>query len=220
MKIIAISDLHGQLDFTIPECDLLVVGGDVCPDKIYGEYAINFPDWQLQWFENTFIPWVEDQPAEFVAITWGNHDWCGHLKPNAEYGKKTSVISDGPVIVNGTKFWLTPWSNQFMTWAWMQEHDKLAEVYAKIPEDVDVIVSHQPPYGFGDLYPNMHTGKLEHVGSSELLYTIERVKPEVVICGHLHGGHGMYKHQETHIYNVSMLNDTYQKVFEPTIIEI
>lgn len=220
MKIIAISDQHGQFPASTPECDLLIIAGDCCPDKFGPFYAINAPEQQLHWFEWVFIPWVEAQPAEFVAITWGNHDWCGHLKPNAEYGKKTSVVSDGPVIVNGTKFWLTPWSNQFMTWAWMQKHEELAEIYAKIPEDVNVIVSHQPPQGYGDLYPNMDTGKLEHIGSSELLYTVERVKPEVVICGHLHGGHGMYKHQETHIYNVSLLDDQYRQVFQPTIIEV
>ena len=221
VKIVAISDQHGQFPDSIPECDLLIIGGDCCPDSFGPWLARDYPEIQLEWFENKFIPWAEAQPVEFVAITWGNHDWCGHLKPNTHYDNhRIDVISDGPIVVNGIKFWLTPWSNQFMTWAWMKEHDKLAEVYAKIPEDVDVIVSHQPPQGFGDLYPNMHTGKLEQVGSSELLYTIERVKTEVVICGHLHDGHGMYKHQETHIYNVSLLNDAYQRVFEPTIIEI
>lgn len=220
MRIVAISDLHGQFPKSIPECDLLIIAGDLCPDVFEGRFpARNYPERQLKWFENIFVPWAERQPAEFVVSTWGNHDFCGHLKPNAHYDK-LDVVSDGPVIVTGTKLWLTPWSNQFMDWAFMKPHAELAEVYAKIPEDVDILVSHQPPYGYGDLYPNLESGKMEHIASQELLYTIERVRPSIVVCGHLHGGHGMYQEHGTTIYNVSILNEGYQLYYPVTEIEV
>ena len=218
IKIVAISYLHGQFP-KVPKCDLLIVAGDICPDRVYGVYARHAPDWQLKWFENNFIPWAEEQPAEFVVVTWGNHDFAGHLKPNAEYVDKISLVSDGPILVNGIKLWLTPWSNQFMEWAWMKPHDQLAEIYAKIPEDIDILISHQPPYGFGDVYPNIDNGNLEHVGSSELLYRIERIKPKIVICGHLHRGYGQYQIGNTFIYNVSIVNEQYKLVNPATEIK-
>lgn len=210
MRIVAISDLHGTFPPDIPKCDLLIVAGDICPDRFDGSIkAYKQPERQLRWFKNVFVPWVERQPCEFAVSTWGNHDWCGHLEPNAEYGK-LSVVSDGAVIINGVKLWLTPWSNQFMSWAWMKHPSELNPIYGKIPYDVDILVSHQPPYGFGDLYPNMESGKMEHIASQELLYHIERVRPSIVVCGHLHGGYGRYQHGETMIYNVSILDEQYK----------
>lgn len=64
---------------------------------------------------------------------------------------------DGQVSV-----WMTPWSNQFMSWAFMKPPRELADVYAQIPEGIDILVSHQPPYGHGDRYFDVGSGKVEH----------------------------------------------------------
>lgn len=218
MLVCAISDLHGQLPKAIPPCDLLLVAGDVCPDRFSGVQAKTNPDRQLQWFENEFVSWAEDQPAEFIVVTWGNHDWCGHLVPNGQRGKRVDIVSDAPMLINGIKLWFTPWSNEFMGWAWMKRHADLAEVYAKIPDDVDILVSHQPPYGCGDVYPD--PVKMAHIGSSELLHRIEQIKPRIVVCGHLHGGHGTYQHGETTIYNVSLLDEGYNMKYAPTMFTL
>jgi hypothetical protein len=37
-----------------------------------------------------------------------------------------------------------------MNWAFMKEAADLEAVYAQIPEGTEILVSHQPPYGFGD----------------------------------------------------------------------
>ena len=216
MRIVAISDLHGTFPPDIPECDLLIIAGDVCPDRFEGiRKASKEPERQLRWFQNVFVPWVERQPCKEAVSTWGNHDWCGHLQPNAEYGKLT-VVSDELYCTEEANIWLTPWSNQFMDWAFMKHHSELGKIYAQIPEGTDILVSHQPPYGFGDLYPNLESGKMEHIASSELLYHIERVRPSIVVCGHLHGGHGKYQHGPTTIYNVSILNEGYQLYYPVT----
>ncbi len=103
----------------------------------------------------------------------------------------------------------------------MKPHEELAEVYAKIPEGLDILVSHQPPYGCGDYYPDFENkGQMLHIGSQELLYAIEQKKPKVVICGHLHGGHGMYSIDKTLVYNVSVVDEQYRLAYPPTDIQL
>jgi Icc-related predicted phosphoesterase len=116
--------------------------------------------------------------------------------------------------------WATPWSNPFMQWAFMKEPRALEQVYAAIPEDSDVLVSHQPPYGYGDRTFDLEAGRIEHVGSRELLAAIERVRPKVVICGHVHGGFGQYEHEGVPIYNVSVVDERYRLVNQPTVIDL
>jgi Icc-related predicted phosphoesterase len=103
-----------------------------------------------------------------------------------------------------------------MDWAFMKEPRDLVEVYAKIPAGIDILVSHQPPYGFGDRFPDRH----DHVGSEALRDAIDRVRPRLVICGHIHGGRGRYEYDGIPIYNVSILDDDYRPAFAPTVIEL
>ncbi len=82
--------------------------------------------------------------------------------------------------------------------------------YAAIPAGIDILVSHQPPYGHGDDVFDSASGGLRHLGSLELLAAIERVRPKLVICGHVHGGFGRSEHEGTQIYNVSILDQRYR----------
>jgi Icc-related predicted phosphoesterase len=107
-----------------------------------------------------------------------------------------------------------------MRWAFMKEPRELERVYAAIPDGVDVLVSHQPPHGYGDRTFDLDAGKVEHVGSRELLAAIKRASPKVVICGHVHGGFGAYEHDGIPIYNVSVVDEAYRLVNQPTVIDV
>lgn len=215
MKLIAVSDLHGNLP-EIPECDLLIIAGDICPD-----FIARAP--QRAWFVDNFLPHLAKQPAKAALGTWGNHDWLPN--PSREWADRADshvIKVDELVEHEGLKIWFSPWSNQFGHWAWMAEPYRLADCYACIPEGVNIIVSHQPPFGYGDEPdPRYCLGEgPTHVGSHELLATIQRVQPDMVICGHIHGGHGSYKIGRTTVYNVSLVNEAYQPVNGVTEIEL
>lgn len=232
MRIVALSDQHGYLP-EVPACDLLVVGGDVCPDQVGPIMAARDPNRQRIWFDDTVRPWLAGTPAVHKVLTWGNHDWCGQAcsfrEDSPRYARTTDlqILVDEQTIVpaagpgeRDVTVWATPWSNTFMRWAFMKEPRDLEPVYAAIPEGIDILVSHQPPYGHVDEVFDPVAGRLVHLGSRELLAAIERVRPKVVVCGHIHGGFGRSEHEGIPIYNVSILDERYRLENAPTVIEL
>jgi hypothetical protein len=232
MRIVALSDQHGYLP-EIPPCDLLIVAGDICPDLIGPFLAMHDPEQQKAWFNGEARPWLAKLPATHKILTWGNHDWCGqacsfrHDSPSEASTTDLQILVDEATRVptprggsTSVSIWATPWSNQFMDWAFMKPPQDLAAVYEGIPDGIDVLVSHQPPYGYGDRYPDPDSGKIENVGSRELLSAIARVRPKLVICGHIHNGYGRYEYTGVPIYNVSVVDEQYNLVHPPTAISL
>lgn len=79
----------------------------------------------------------------------------------------------------------------------MKQPGELAAVYAQISEGIDIVVSHQPPYGYGDRAFDVGSEPTERLGSRELLNALDRVRPKLVICGHIHGGHGRTEYMKS-----------------------
>ena len=172
------------------------------------------PPQQKTWFERMVRPWLAKAPATHKILTWGE---CGQACSFAVDSPAQAQSTDPNLVDEGTTIsrpdpagghvsvWASPWSNKFMRWAFMKHPSELARVYAVVPAGTDILVSHQPPLTLGDHTFNWDSGKVEHVGSRELLRAIERVRPKLVICGHVHGGFGRDDHRGVPIYNVSVV---------------
>jgi Icc-related predicted phosphoesterase len=90
----------------------------------------------------------------------------------------------------------------------------LFEKYSYIPKDVDILVSHGPPFGYGDRPYN----RTKHVGSELLLERLEHISPKVHIFGHVHAGGGFRKEDNGCIFaNVAYCKPVNR---EATIIDI
>lgn len=84
---------------------------------------------------------------------------------------------------------------EYLSWAFnLPRGESCLQKWNLIPDDTDVLITHSPPLGYGDL---CHTGI--RAGCVELLSTIQqRVKPKYHIFGHIHEGETFW--QEKHIF--------------------
>lgn len=219
MKIIATSDIHGRYPKRedLVECDTLIIGGDLCP--VEGSHSVED---QTLWLEKHFSNWIETIDVDNIIIIAGNHDFG--LESN--YGKRimrefmpdnVHYLEDEYIEIDGKSFYGTPWTPNLPMWAFPAETEKAEKIFAKIPNDLDVLISHGPPRGYGDKVSR------SHVGSEPLLHAIEEKKPKIVVCGHIHEGYGYYPFFEdpkVDIYCVSYLDRNYQPANKPVEIEI
>lgn len=74
---------------------------------------------------------------------------------------------------------------EFGKWAFnLPRGEECLSKWNKIPSDTDILLSHSPPLGYGDLACSG-----VRAGCVELLATVqERVKPKYHVFGHIHEG--------------------------------
>jgi len=98
-----------------------------------------------------------------------------------------TYLKDEGVVVDGVRIWGTPWQPFFFDWAFQapRDSDELRSKWRMIPP-TDILVVHGPPYGIGD---KCVSGL--HAGDPGLLEEIQgRIRPQLVISGHIHEDKG------------------------------
>ncbi len=210
-KFCAISDLHGNLP-TIPECDALLIAGDICPSNRAN--STKQANDQIDWLNSTFRRWLAEVSVPVFAIA-GNHDWCFQLKPHEIPELPWTYLQDSGTEFEGFKIYGTPWTNLYYDWAFMREEKDLKKYWRGIPNDTDILITHGPPKYFGDL---VDRGEL--VGSMSLLERVIEVNPKLVVFGHIHEGRGSWDHFGIKIANVTHVNKSMNPVYEPWLVEL
>jgi Icc-related predicted phosphoesterase len=210
VKIVAISDIHGQLPESLPPCDLLLIAGDICP------LTDHEPRAQANWLATEFRAWLDRQRAAQVVATWGNHDFVGELAPHLVPPLRWQMLVDQAIEVLGLKIYGSPWQPRFFDWAFNLDEPDLEKRWQRIPSGIDILLLHGPPYGYGDLAgPNRFHPQGEHTGSPSLTRRILEVRPQLAVFGHIHEAFGVYELENVVLANVSVLNARYELVNRP-----
>lgn len=226
MKICAMSDLHGHMP-PVPPCDLLIVAGDSCVDESCGFTArvSDGPRRQEAWFRSRWLPYRHRQPAAFCVVGWGNHCYAGEVihdgRQVVTYDSATvSVVdSDFVVTIDGQtlRLWVTPVTTMGADWAFKTSEGEFARRLSRMPDNVDILVSHVPPFGCVDSDPRHEIQMCE--GSRALSDAIKEKRPRVVVCGHIHDAYGRGaiarylgsgQWERTQVYNVALANRKYE----------
>lgn len=226
MKIAAISDLHGDLIDLCEDCEVVFICGDISP------LAIQVNDRKMKkWLQEDFKPWCDQLPCDKVCFIAGNHDWI--FSRNKEIRKlfpKDSKITylfhedttykskDGREY----RIFGTPYCRQFHNWAFMASDEELQRLYLEIPDNLDILLTHDQPYGYGDvILQNVYWNTGEHIGNKPLTEAVFSRQIKYMFCGHLHSTtHNLVEISNTKRYNVSIKDEYYNIVYKPLYLDI
>jgi predicted phosphodiesterase len=213
MKIVAMSDLHGQLPRHVPVCDLLLLAGDLTPVTNHG---LNF---QRDWLDGEFRFWLKRLPVRKIIGIAGNHDLIfEHAPEKVPRDLPWTYLQDSGTTWEGLRIWGTPWQPWFWDWAFNGNPERLQRQWALIPNDTDILIVHGPPRGYGDGVPEASGVRL--CGCPHLLSRITEIQPRLVVFGHIHEGRGDWQLGKTRVANVTMVDAQYRPVHEPFVFEV
>ncbi|KAF7453198.1 Metallophos multi-domain protein [Pyrenophora tritici-repentis] len=201
-RVVCISDTHNQTP-KLPRGDVLIHAGDLTNQGSYSELKKT-------------VEWLERQDFEAKIVVAGNHDialdgpffrhnsqsWKWPSPQDAGMCRKLLTESTSITYLENaaTQIRLTsgacftvfgsPCTPKQGTWAFQYAGNQEAEcVWSRIPDGVDVVVTHTPPKGHCDGTAEGLTDKRE--GCPSLLKRLSQVRPKLNICGHIHGGWGV-----------------------------
>jgi Icc-related predicted phosphoesterase len=210
MIIDCISDLHGHYP-KLDGGDLLIVAGDLtASDKPY------------QYIE--FMCWFANQNYKHRVFIAGNHDnkmetWVPMKYEDADY------LCDTGTEFGGMKIWGSPWTTKFPginphCCAFTVDTDEeLQEKYDLIPDDTDILITHNPSFGNYDWIKNRDGTIGPSVGSVSLWISCLQIRPKLHVFGHIHEAYGHCEHANgIKIVNASLVNERYQPVNKPVRI--
>ncbi len=187
LKILHISDTHGkhrELN-TLPTADVLVHSGDFTMGGSDSE-ALDFLEWLC------ILPYNH---KIFIA---GNHDDCMMDATLEGLPDGVHYLADSGVCIDGVYFYGMPMFCGIANGK-MQEIERCGD----IPNKVDVLITHRPPFGILDGDEN------KHFGSASLLHKIIDIQPHVHLFGHAHKGYGMKEWKKIIFSNASVVDENY-----------
>lgn len=221
MRIVALSDTHGfHKRLQVPDGDLLIHGGDFSM-RAKGHEVLEF------------AKWIKSLPHPHKIVIAGNHDMAceGHDDWAKETFAPAIYLNHESCEVEGYRIFGSPFSSAIYDPSpWFFDYQRFGprsqELWNQIPENLDVLITHSPPYGLGDKVHEAHKGEDPHVGDLNLFNRVKSVLPRIHIFGHIHEGYGRYTidawnyTRTTLFYNVCVCDGHYKPVNPITVIDL
>ena len=206
MQLVLISDTHQRHDhLAIPPGDVLVHAGDFSTRGREPEVV-------------AFNEWLGGLPHRVKIVIAGNHDFLFERDPARARALLTNAtyLQDSETSVDGIRFWGSPWQPRFFDWAFNLERGApLRGKWDLIPAGIDVLVVHGPPRGVLD-----RTWRGEEVGCDDLLAALQRVRPRLFVCGHIHEAYGECDLAGIHCVNAACCDERDRPFHEPVTVTL
>jgi Icc-related predicted phosphoesterase len=205
-KFTFISDTHNQHDkLNLVATDVLVHCGDAGTKGNFTE-------------GKNFLMWFVKQRARYKLLCPGNHD--GKLRGNTAHPDLVTLAEDLGIIVLNDDFVSIDKISIYGVSATFKEHGKATksgylptleerkEAWKNIPSNLDLLVTHMPPYGILDT-----TEDGRHIGCKMLLDKVKEIQPRMHTFGHIHERAGATATAfNTDFYNMACMNRSYELI--------
>ena len=209
MRIVCISDTHNMhADVEVPEGDLLLHAGDMTGRGTSREIK-------------AFALWFATQPHRHKVLIAGNHDFLFEGSPERARAlveaPGVTYLEDSETEIEGLKIWGSPWQPWFHDWAFNLERGaQLKKRWAKIPDDVELLITHGPPFGVLD-----QVARGGHsVGCEELSLRLAELSVGLHLFGHIHEAYGVQRSEEGRLsINASIATLQYQPTQAPVVVD-
>ncbi len=208
LALLHASDLHGnQHKLGHHAGDILVVSGDLSRSGTRDELL-------------EVLDWIAAYPCAEKIIIPGNHDrWAFDHQPDfaGECAQRSILLPlDRSVTLEGLHFYGMPWVAHKPEWNWEENNAAwavhpddpiLRNAIESIPASVQVLVTHAPPRGIGDLVSRgsyFHSVGESSPGCPHLRSFID-ASPTLKLClfGHVHDATGIQRYQNVWFSNAS-----------------
>ena len=216
-NLILISDTHTQhekiqkdlLDlYELYPDSILIHSGDISYRGRLGEIK-------------PFLIWFASLPFPHKILIAGNHDFLFEDNPTLakqiirdEFPEISYLENDG-IEIDEIKFWGSPVTPRFCDWAFNKDED-IDEYWGLIPDDVNVLITHGPPYKILD-----RTERGLNVGCKFLAERIPKLHNlKVHVFGHIHEASGMCEKDGVIFVNASILDQDYEVKNFPILIKL
>jgi len=210
MRICHISDTHGIYNNELESGDLLIHSGDgLLFGKLHEVYDL------AKWFKWQDYRWKIFVPGNHDIVFEHMYPVCKKIMGDAGVIvlKNESFIDSGILGLN-VRIWGSPYTKEFMNWAFMLPESKLALIWDTIPKGTDIVITHGPPNTILDNCSKPGDPPI-HAGSVSLLNKILEIRPKYHLFGHIHVSKGYMYTEGINFYNSSVVRDTLELNSEP-----
>ena len=213
-RIVCLSDTHNcTYEIGVPDGDILIHSGDATITGTVEEIKL-------------FNRWFSSLPHPHKIFVAGNHDWLFERDSRLAQSLLDDTIiylQDSSAEIDGIKIYGSPWQPRFFDWAFnLGRGAEVAEKWRLMPDDIDVLVTHGPPYRILDAVPN-RLG-IENAGCEELRSRVERIaaigRLRVHAFGHIHSDYGTHDEFGVRFVNASTCDEQYKPTQVPIVIDI
>ncbi|XP_013415146.1 UPF0046 protein C25E10.12-like isoform X1 [Lingula anatina] len=247
LRIVHISDTHNKhREYAphIPGGDVLVHSGDFSNFNFFRKW---FKEIDYRYELKALDKFFGSLPHKHKIFVAGNHDLNLEKHTSQEIRnnvKNFTYLQDDWIEIEGLKFYGSPWTasrSSSRADAFTEPIEELDSKWSKLPDDIDVLVTHMPPLGIRDkeyIYrgrfktmsfdpckfceSRAHPLSVHYFGSKGLLDALKRIRPKIHVFGHVHGTNGVtrLKHNQDGTANTFCSNASMEGHPTPVVYDL